>query len=180
MRRAPLLAVALLPGCTPDTSFLAEIEVREAWVEDLRLTSAALIGGPCWGRGELVIEGQGGEHVEVPVKVRGGMVGVALDFSREEPELWLELPDHPVQGDDLLGGYRGSGEQVTVLAGVEVRHLHNEHGVGIDQPSLTWGVGVMFAYEWLRLRLDGEPTGEPAGEPTGEPWSDADTGWGEQ
>jgi hypothetical protein len=171
MRRALPLALATLPGCAPDASSLAGIEVREAWVEHLRLTSAALIGGACWGTGDLVVLGQQGESVEAPLKVRGGMVGLALDFSREEPELWLELPEDPVQGDQLLGGYRGSGEQVTVLAGVEVRHLHNEHGVGIDQPSLTWGLGVMFAYEWLRLRLDGEPYGGPR--------PDADTGWGE-
>lgn len=164
MRPGLLLLVTALAGCAPDPSALAGVQVREAWVEDLALTSAALLGGACWGRGELVVLGLQGEQIEAPVTVRGGMIGAALDFSREEPELWLELPDDPVRGDQLLGSYRGSGEQITLFAGLEVRHLHNEHGVGIDQASLTWGLGIMFAYEWLRLRLDDEPA---VGEDTG-------------
>ncbi|MFH1465859.1 MAG: hypothetical protein ABIO70_15840 [Pseudomonadota bacterium] len=165
----PLLAAALA-GCSPDLTALAAVEVREAWIEDLALTSVALIGGACWGRGELVVLGQQGEHLEVPLKLRGGMVGAAFDFSRETPELDLELPDTPIRADRLLGGYRGSGEQITIFVGVEVRHLHNDHGVGIDQASLTEGLAVMFAYEWLKLRLDDEPSlGEDTGWDQGDP-----------
>jgi hypothetical protein len=158
----------LLMGCRSDLGQLEAVEVRRAWVEDAELTSLALIGGGCWGDGTLVVLGQEGERLEQPVDLRGGMVGFVLDVTREEPELWLELPDEPVTADQLLGGYRGSGEEVVIIAGLEVRHLRNEHGVGIDQASLALGLGVMFAYEWLRIRVDGDPV-------TG--W---DTGWLEE
>lgn len=158
MQHRPLfLSLALLTGCAPDLGALEAIVVRRAWVEDANLTSAALFGGGCWGHGTLVVLGQQGEAVEVPITLRGGMLGFAMDFTREEPALDLELPEDPVTADQLLGAYRGSGEELVIVAGLEVRHLHNEHDVGIDQADFALGIGVMFAYEWLRLRLDDEP-----------------------
>jgi hypothetical protein len=155
--RCAILALALLAGCKADLGQLESVEVREAWVEDAKLQSVALFGGGAWGRGTLVVHGQQGEWLEVPVTLRGGMLGLVFDFTREEPELRLELPDDPITADMLLGGYRGSGEEVVIGVGLEVRHLHNQHGVGIDQADLAVGVGVMFAYEWLRIRVSGDP-----------------------
>jgi hypothetical protein len=156
--RCALAIATLLPlaGCSPDLGWLEEVEVQRAWVEGAQLTSVAFIGGGTWGRGTLMIEGQQGERLTVPVTLRGGSLGGILDVSREEPDLFLELPDEPVTADQLLGSYRGSAEEIVVIAGVDVRHLHNEHGVGIDQASLALGLGIMFAYEWLRIRVDGD------------------------
>lgn len=156
--RFPGLASALLlvTGCAPDLSTLEAVEVERARVVGTRLSSVALFGGGTWGTGTLEVDGSAGELLEVPVTLRGGTLGAILDLTREEPELQLELPDQPVTADQLLGSYRGSTEEIVVIAGVDVRHLHNEHGVGIDQATLAWGLGVMFAYEWLRIRVDGD------------------------
>jgi hypothetical protein len=144
----------MLSGCAQDLSHLEEVEVRQAWVVGAHLTDVAVIGGGTWGKGTLEVLGMEGEELTVPVTLRGGSVGFAFDFSRSEPQLQLELPDEPVTADQLLGSYRGSGEEITVVAGVDVKHLHNEHGVGIDQACLAWGLGINFAYEWLNMRLD--------------------------
>ena len=154
MRVLPL-PLLLIIGCAPDLSALEAVEVERASVVDVHLTSVALVGGGTWGRGTLEVDGMGGEQLVVPVTLRGGALGAIMDFTREEPDLLLELPGQPVTADQLLGGYRGSAEEFVVIVGVDVRHLHNEHGVGIDQANLALGLGVMFAYEWLRIRVDG-------------------------
>lgn len=151
-----VVTLGLCLGCSPDLGWLEAVEVQRAWVEVDQLTSVAFIGGGTWGTGTMVVEGQQGEQLEVPVTLRGGTLGAILDATREEPDLFLELPDDPITADQLLGAYRGSTEEIVVIAGVDVRHLHNEHGVGIDQASLALGLGIMFAYEWLRIRVDGD------------------------
>ncbi len=148
----PLLLA--LVGCAADIGHLEEVEVKRASIVGTHLSDVVILGGATWGTGTLEVEGMAGEQLSVPVTLRGGAVGAVFDFTRSEPDLQLELPDEPITADQLLGSYRGSGEEITIIAGVDVRHLHNEHGVGIDQACLAWGLGIMFAYEWLKVRVD--------------------------
>jgi len=150
------LPLLLLLGCSPDLSELEAVEVHRASIVDTTLSSVALFGGGSWGQGTLEIEGSAGEQLTVPVTLRGGALGAIIDATREQPDFQLELPDEPITADQLLGSYRGSGEEVVIIFGVQIRHLRNEHGVGIDQASLAMGFGIMFAYEWLRIRVDGD------------------------
>jgi len=151
-----VLSMLLLVGCAQDLSELEAVEVERASILDVQLTSVALFGGGTWGRGTLEVDGLHGEQLVVPVTLRGGSLGAIVDITRQEPDLLLELPQQTITADQLLGSYRGSTEEVVVIAGVDVRHLHNEHDVGIDQANLALGFGVMFAYEWLRVRVDGD------------------------
>jgi len=151
-----VLPLLLLVGCAQDLSELEAVEVERANIVGVQLTSVALFGGGTWGRGTLEVDGLHGEQLVVPVTLRGGALGAIVDITRQEPDLLLELPQQTITADQLLGSYRGSAEEVVIIAGVDVRHLHNEHDVGIDQANLALGFGVMFAYEWLRVRVDGD------------------------
>jgi hypothetical protein len=157
-----LAAIVASTGCaSPTTGDLQGLEVDRAWVENARIHSLSILLGSVQGTGEIHVEGEGVE-VTAPIQLNGGTVGISIDFSSEVPvgSFDLELPDGQVLGQELLGTYEGSAEAVVAIAGVEVRHLSNEHGVTIDQAFFSMGISMSAAYAWLRLLPSEAPVEE--------------------
>ena len=170
-----LLLPALLLSCADiDPGVFEGIEVEEAWLEEARLTSLALVVGRVRGSAELFVEGVDGELVSGPVALRGGTAGFMLDVVLTEFPLGdvpLQLPREEVMGEELLGRYRGRSASLVSGLGVETHHLRNDAGVEIDQAFLALGVGMMLGYESLTLR----PVGADSGD-TGDTGFEPDTG----
>lgn len=164
-----MLVLPLLLACAPvDPGLLEGLQVDSAWLDEASLRDVVLMGGTARGEAILHVMGEGMELV-APVSLRGGAVGFGVDLANVSPigEFFLELPDDSVRGEELLGTYRGSLSSMVLLAGVEARHLHNDRGVGLDQPFLGFGIGMVIAFSWLQVELQDTPS---LGWDTGEAW----------
>lgn len=140
----------LLTACTADPLAYEGVQVEEAWMENVRLSTVALILGVVRGAGDLIVVSPDGQRVEGPVVIRGVTAGLSVDMILTEfplGEVPLQLPRGEVLGEELLGRYRGTSASLVSGIGVETHHLANEYEVEIDQAFLALGVGVMFGYE---------------------------------
>jgi len=156
------LLVGLANGCLDvDGAELQSINVDSAVITSMNVCTIAFIGGTVGAEGSLVIENASGESRSYPVELFGATVGFAFNVGYSNPvvDLVLELPSAELTGDQLLGHYAGSAEAFVAGVGVEARHMENEHGVGIDQPFLGIGVGMMVAFEYMDMALHPDPEG---------------------
>ena len=163
MSRRLLLSgpAVLVAACAPvDLGPLEDLQVEAAWIQEVQVRDMVVLGGTARGDGVLHVVGEGME-LAAPVELDGGVVGFGVDMANVAPigTFLLELPDAQVRGEELLGRYRGSLSSMVLLAGVEVRHLHNGRGVGLDQPFLGYGLGMVVGFTWLDLELQDTPTG---------------------
>lgn len=157
----------LLTGCADvDPGIYEGVEVEDAWLEGLRLSTMSMVLGFVRGQAELVVRGPEGQEVSGPVTLTGGTAGLSADLILTEfplADVPLSLPPEPLYGEQLLGRYTGSSMSLVTAVGVETHHLENEHGVRIDQASLAIGAGMMIAREWLTLE-PGELEADDAGD----------------
>jgi hypothetical protein len=148
--------IALLLGCRPAATGGAGGPVDEARLEHVDLHEFALFGGGAGGSADLVVR-TGEDEVTVPVSLAGGTVGLAIQLVVADPPAFgpvtLDLPDHPVPFDQLLGRYSGNTEGLGVIVGVEGHHLQNRADVRIDEATVAIGVDVAVAWGWLTLAL---------------------------
>jgi hypothetical protein len=156
--RALAVAAALmaLAGCKGvDGRDLEDIVVQAAWLEDVELRTLSILGGSVGGAGTLVIETPDDELIETRLRLRGGSLGLGLElFPWMVPvfQAPLRLPDDgEITGDMLVGQFTGNSESISVIGGIEARHLRNRHKVRIDAPLVAMGVGLMISYDWLAL-----------------------------
>jgi len=151
----PLLLAACAP---PEPGPIDGLRVLDAWIAGASLQEYVLLAGTAQGKGVLHVVGETGEYT-APVDLGGGILGLGTDFAYAQPlgDWVLELPDDEVRGEELLGTYTGSMAGVVMLAGVEARHLDNDRGVGIDQPFLGLGVGLIVGFEWMKIKLEETP-----------------------
>ncbi len=149
----PMMFLMLACGAT-DADLLTDVEVEQAWLEDVALREIIVLGGVLRGSAELVVETTDDEVLRGTVDLRGGEIGLALDLAfAGSRQLQLKLPDAPITGDQLLGRYQGFSDGLAVPIGVEVLHLRNEHHVEIDEPLLLAGIGLSISCSWLELSL---------------------------
>lgn len=144
----------LLLGCRPVDSAGLQTPLTRAWLENIDVRSLSLLGGAWGGRADLVMETAGGSEEARVVGLRGGMLGFGVEmipWASGAGTLPFRLPDGETVGDDLLGHYSGSRESVVVVGGVMVHHLHNEHGIEIDGPTIGTLVGLFFGSEWVTV-----------------------------
>jgi len=155
----------LLAGCTADPLDYEGVPVQEAWMENVRLSTVAVILGVVRGAGDLIVVGTQGQRIEGPVVIRGVTAGLSVDMIITEfplGEVPLQLPREEVLGEELLGRYRGTSASIVSGIGVETHHLKNEAEVEIDQAFLALGVGIMFGYEAFTIHpgVEEEDTGD--------------------
>ncbi len=154
---APVVAGALaLVGCQPvDTTWIPSVPVQEATLERARLRTSAFLGGGVNGAADLHLVDAEGTRWRFPVRLRGGTVGLGLEFSlglgRDLP---LILPDAEITGEMLLDRYVGNSNGLVAGLGVQTRHLRNPHDVRISGPFADVGASAMISVEWLTIRLD--------------------------
>lgn len=185
-----MLSLLLLAGCGPQATGLEGIRAEAARLRDLDLATLAMIGGVVDGDATLEIDTTDGEIVAVPVTLRGGTVGLAMEMTIAidfgiPAELDLSAAGPPVEANDLLGTYDGHGTGAVVIAGVDGRVLENRAGVVLDRDLFALGFAMFAGAEWLRIAVapEDDDTGDDdtgdddpaAGGDTGETGEEGET-----
>ena len=162
MRWAALLAGATLVGCKPVEvpPGLASAQIERAWVEDYQWTAMGLLGGGIDGHAWLYAQDTQGLLHEQYVELRGGLAGFAFEFTVSGGRtVELDLPPGTTTGADLFERYSGSFEAFVVGFGFASLHLHNDHGVQLDDQGISMLMAISVSAAWLQL-VPAEPPPE--------------------
>ncbi len=169
MLLVPLFAL-LLHGCTgqgeeagPDGALVA------ARLENVELTSMALLVGGVHMDATLTVEDVQGGRFSAPVVVDGVVAGLAVTMLGANAEVVpFFLPDDGITAEDLLGGYTGAGTALVAGVGIVTQHLTNEAGVELNSAFFGLGVSVEVAFEavtlWQFEAFQGVVSGDSGGD----------------
>ena len=146
--------LALL-ACDPGA--YEDVPIVEASLRGVDIDRVAVIGGPQGGFAELDWAGPFGDTGTVPVRVRGGALGVILDIAGDlSPDsivpIDLSEAGTEVTLRDAMGTYSGMGWSFVVGLGGSGRSLSNGRGASFDEAHFSAGIGVWAGVEWLRVR----------------------------
>lgn len=165
--------IIILAACTnPLLVSHRDVPVTSARLERFSHARFAVVGGVVGGSADLVYNDL---PKPLPVRYSGPVVGAVLDVSFDvDPTnpVELQLPGEPVMLSEVLGTYSGGILNAGVGVGYDRQTLSNEAGVRIETDGLSFGVGLMVAFQSIRLIED-----VPEPDDTGGWWGTTDTGW---
>lgn len=168
--RSVFLLLLGLGACRGHPDALMDVPVASASLQDVSLTTVAVIGGPVTGSGTLVVTEPGGVVRAFPVELRGSTLGAVLEVDVDGPghdnRAEFVLPAPVVTGNDLLGRYRGSSVSLDLVLGFDSVHLKNKRDVMLDKNYFSIGVGLHAGFEWLRIDVAGAELTQD----TADPW----------
>lgn len=152
----PMLFLAAC-GRGPDDG-LDQIRVASASLENVDLTSLAVIVGGQGGSGDLVVTDDFGTTHVWPVALAGPELGAALEINIVElgpgdAPFDLSEADPDLTAADLVGRYNGTGAGLTVGIGVDDHSLQNRNGVKLDKGYFAVGIAFFVGFEWLNVRI---------------------------
>jgi len=144
-----------LLACDPGS--YEDVRIVQASLRGVDIDRIAILGGPQGGFAELDWDGPAGESGSLPVRMRGGAVGVVLDISGDlSPNsvvpIDLSEAGTEVTLRDALGTYSGMGWSFVVGLGGSGRSLSNGRGASFGEAHFSAGIGVFAGVEWLRIR----------------------------
>jgi hypothetical protein len=148
-------------ACNADQGQWDHVAIEQAWLEEFDLSSLAIAAGTMQGDALLVFEERGGTLSSLPVRLGGGLLGVALDMSIDpeghEGSVDIRLSDvrDPTVGD-VLGTYHGTGGAGAVFVGGSRRRMRNNEGASFREDHFVIGLSFFFGYEWITIREGGD------------------------
>ena len=151
-----MIALLALVGCVQGTdSPIFDVNVAEARIESLSMTSLGILGGSFGMSGTLHVVTPEGERLSEPVAFDGAFMGFGLAFGGSVGAAAdLDLPlGAPVPGADLFQTYQGTYEALTVGAGVQSVNLLNPAGVHLDSTQFGLIFGVEVAYLSVDMKV---------------------------
>ncbi len=147
--------VGTLVACTPRAG-VPDLPITSAALRDFDSSSVDLVVGVVQGDAELVFETPSGVG-SLPVTVRGGSVGLALDFTWDPEGHAGDVPidltdvDEPTLRD-VLGTYRGGAATAAVAFGVSARRMRNGRGASFRESHFALGLAFDAGFEWVVVR----------------------------
>lgn len=149
-----MLLLTVLAGCQGVDGEVLDAPILSARLENVSLRGLTVLVGSWGGKADLVVQPVQGRELTVPVSLRGGTFGLGVELVPYETAAFgvpLVLPEGEVTGNDLIGRYSGSSAAISVVAGVESRHLKNAADVEIDAAFVPFGVSLIWGAEWVAI-----------------------------
>jgi hypothetical protein len=146
------MLLLLLAGCTSG-DLLADVDVTDATLGDVRLGYAGAVVGLEVGSATLTVETTDGDTLDVPVVLSGPRLGLLLDaaFGFGIVDVPLIILDGPVAGTDLLGTYGGLEYSAAAVVGFHHATLQNDADVMMQLSTIDLGVSGSTDWVWLTM-----------------------------